>query len=79
MMPLLGVQMLFGMIAAAGIGALMRAGTDMAQSRGWIIVSLILVFGISGIVLEVGDFRLSEIGLTAITGIILHGLLPKSS
>ncbi|MEM7196271.1 MAG: uracil-xanthine permease family protein [Pseudomonadota bacterium] len=78
--PVMGgiMLLLFGMIAAVGMGTLVRDGTDMSEARNLIIVSLILVFGIGGMVVGFGDFSLSGIGLAAVTGIILNLVLPAT-
>jgi len=46
--PVMGgiLILLFGMIAAVGIGSLIRAKVDMSKSRNLVIVSVILVLGI---------------------------------
>ena len=77
--PVMGgiMLLLFGSIAAIGMNTLIRDGADLSLPRNLIIVSLILVFGIGGMVLGVGDFTMRGIGLAAITGIILNLILPK--
>ena len=78
--PVMGgiMLLLFGAIAAVGMGTLVRAGTDMTDARNLIIVSIVLVFGIGGMVVSLGDFTLQGIGLAAVTGIILNLVLPKT-
>lgn len=79
--PVMGgiMLLLFGAIAAVGMNTLIREGADLAQSRNMIIVSLILVFGIGGMVLGIGEFSIRGIGLAAITGVVLNLILPKGS
>lgn len=76
--PVMGgiMLLLFGAIAAIGMNTLIRDGADLSLPRNLIIVSLILVFGIGGMVLGVGDFTMRGIGLAALTGIILNLTLP---
>ncbi len=78
--PVMGgiMLLLFGAIAAIGMNTMIRSGDDLAIPRNLIIVSLILVFGIGGMSLSIGDFSLTGIGLAAITGIILNLVLPHS-
>lgn len=67
---------LFGIIAAVGIKTMITDKTDLGKSRNQIIVALILTVGIGGVVLKVGNFELSGIGLAAIVGIVLNLILP---
>ena len=79
--PVMGgiMLLLFGAIAAIGMNTLIRDGADLTMPRNLIIVSLILVFGIGGMVLGFGDFSVRGIGLAAITGVVLNLILPKDS
>ena len=78
-MPVMGgiLVLLFGMIAAIGIGSLVNHKVDMSKSRNLVIVSVILVFGIGDMLLGYGEFQLSGIGLAGIVGVLLNRLLPK--
>lgn len=69
---------LFGMIAAVGIGSLVRAATDMNDSRNLIIVSVILVLGLGGMSISVGNFTMGGVGLAGMVGLLLNLLLPPS-
>ncbi len=77
--PVMGgiMTLLFGTIATIGMNSLVREGTDLAQPRNMIIVSLILVFGIGDMALGYADFMVRGIGLAAIVGVLLNLLLPK--
>jgi len=77
--PVMGgiMTLLFGTIATIGMNSLVREGTDLAQPRNMIIVSLILVFGIGDMALGYADFMVRGIGLAAIVGVALNLLLPK--
>ncbi len=78
--PVMGgiMLLLFGAIAAIGMNTLIRDGADLTVPRNLIIVSLILVFGIGGMALGIGDFSIKGIGLAAITGVVLNLVLPKA-
>ncbi len=78
--PVMGgiLVLLFGMIAAIGIGTLINKKVDMSKSRNLVIVSIILVFGIGDMALGYGEFQLAGIGLAGIIGVILNRLLPKN-
>jgi uracil-xanthine permease len=67
---------LFGIIATIGIKTMIVDKLNLSKSRNQIIVALILTVGIGGVVLKVGEFELSGIGLAAIVGIILNLILP---
>jgi uracil permease len=78
--PVMGgiLVLLFGMIAAIGIGTLINKKVDMSKSRNLVIVSIILVFGIGDMALGYGEFQLAGIGLAGIIGVILNRLLPQN-
>lgn len=71
---------LFGMIASVGIRTIANAQLDFNRSRNLIIVALILVCGLGGVKLPVGNMMIEGIGLAAIVGmlanLLLHILLP---
>lgn len=72
-----GIMMLvFGSIAAVGMGTLIRAKVDMGQARNLCIVSVVMTFGIGGMFINVGEFSLKGISLCAIAAIIMNLVLP---
>ncbi|MBB5022120.1 uracil-xanthine permease family protein [Desulfurispira natronophila] len=77
--PVMGgiMILLFGMITSIGIGTLVRAKTDMAAPRNMIIVAVILVLGIGGMALEIGQLHLGGLGLAGLVGVVLNIILPK--
>ena len=77
--PVMGgiLVLLFGGIVVVGINALVRAGTDLTAPRNLVIASVILVFGVGGMLVAVGDFRLEGIGLAGIVGVLLNAVLPR--
>ncbi len=76
--PVMGgiMTLLFGTIATIGMNTLVREGTDLAQPRNMVIVSLILVFGIGDMAFGTSGFMVKGIGLSAIVGIVLNLVLP---
>ncbi|MCG8426789.1 MAG: uracil-xanthine permease family protein [Chromatiales bacterium] len=78
--PVMGgiMTLMFGAIAAIGMNTLVRSGDDLSQPRNLVIIALVLVFGIGGMSLGVGEFTLKGIGLSAIAAILLNILLPKT-
>ncbi len=56
------------------MNTLIREGTDPAQPRNLVIVSLI--FGIGDMALGYSGFVVKGIGLSAIVGVLLNLLLP---
>jgi len=77
--PVMGgiMILLFGMIAAIGIGSLVRNNVDMSKSRNLVIVSVILVIGIGNMVIGIGRVSLGGIGLAGVIGVILNLILPE--
>lgn len=75
-----GIMMLvFGSIAAVGMSTLIRAKVDMGEARNLCIVSVVMTFGIGGMLINVGEFSLKGISLCAIAAIIMNLLLPKEA
>jgi len=79
--PVIGgiMVLLFGMIAAIGIGSMVRAQVDMSKPRNLVIASVILVVGIGDMVICCGRITLSGIGLSGIVGILLNIILPEET
>lgn len=77
--PVMGgiMILLFGMIAAIGIGSLVRNRVDMSKSRNLVIVSVVLIVGIGDMVISFGRVSLGGIGLAGIAGVILNLILPE--
>lgn len=70
--------LLFGSIAAVGIQNLVNHKVDLNETRNIIIVSVVLTLGIGGAIIPMGSFSLSGIGLSALAGVILNFVIPKT-
>lgn len=70
--------LLFGTIASVGIQNLMNNKVDLNETRNIIIVSVTLTSGIGGAIFTFGTFSMSGIGLSAVVGVLLNLLLPKT-
>ncbi|NLM46071.1 MAG: uracil-xanthine permease [Firmicutes bacterium] len=71
---------LFGMISSIGLRTVKDGNVDLNRSRNLIIISIMLVLGISGVTLPItGTIGLSGLSLSALTGIILNLVLPDSN
>ena len=70
--------LLFGTIASVGINNLVKNKVDLGNTRNLVIVSLILILGIGGAELTIGNFTIGGIGLSALVGVILNLILPQS-
>jgi uracil permease len=68
--------LLFGTIIVTGINSLVKVGQDLLQLRNLLIVTLMLVFGIGGIVFSAGAFTFEGVALATVLGIILNLVLP---
>ena len=71
------MMLLFGSIASVGIQNLVNNKVDLNQTRNIIIVSVVLTVGIGGAILQMGNFSLSGIGLSALSGVILNLVIPQ--
>ena len=70
---------LFGLITAIGLRTIKDGEVDMTQNRNLIIISIMLVLGISGVELPLtSTIALSGLSLSAIAGILLNQLLPSN-
>ncbi len=79
--PVMGgiLVLLFGAITVVGLSSLMSGRDDLLKPRNLIIVSMILVLGIGGMEIPIGNFALGGIGLAGIVGILLNLVLPKEA
>jgi len=70
--------LLFGVIASSGLRMMVDDKTDLSDKRNLMIASVILVIGIGGAVLRVGEsFQVEGMALAAIVGVLLNLLLPE--
>ncbi len=69
--------LLFGMIASNGLQILVDNKVNYALKRNLVITSVILVVGVGGTYLQLGNFQLTSIALATIFGIGLNLILPK--
>lgn len=63
--------LLFGIIGASGIRMLVEAKVDYSKSQNLILTSVVLVIGISGASVQIGQVALKGMGLATIVAIIL--------
>ena len=71
--------LLFGMIAANGLRILVDNKINFEAKRNLIITAVVLVVGIGGTYLKLGNFQLTSIALSTIFGIVLNLILPKKA
>lgn len=78
-MPVIGgiSFLLFGTIASNGLKILVDDKVDFSEKRNLLIASVIMVVGIGGAYLQLGNFQLTSVALSTILGMILNGILPK--
>lgn len=70
--------LLFGVIASSGLRMMVDEKTDLSDKRNLMIASVILVIGIGGAVLHIGEsFQVEGMALAAIVGVLLNLLLPE--
>lgn len=63
--------LLFGIIAASGIRMLVESNVDYSKAQNLILTCVVLVIGISGAAIEIGEVELKGMGLATIIAIIL--------
>jgi uracil permease len=69
-----GISILFGMISTVGIRQLQKV--DFGTNKNMIVVSLMLVLGLSGVTILIGEVAISGMPLAAMIGVIANQLLP---
>ena len=80
--PVMGgiLVLLFGAVTVIGLSTLAKYGhDDLLKPRSLIIISMILVLGIGGAEISIGNFTLSGIGLAGIVGVLLNMILPHET
>ncbi|UOQ43116.1 NCS2 family nucleobase:cation symporter [Halobacillus salinarum] len=68
--------LLFGIIASSGLRMLIDNQVDLGEKRNLIISSVILVIGVGGAMIKVGDVEVAGMALAAIVGVVLNLILP---
>ncbi len=71
------VFLLFGMIASIGLRTLIENQVDLSNNRNLVIISIILVVGISNLTINLAGLQFAGMGLAALVGIILNLILPE--
>lgn len=68
---------LFGMIASIGFKTIAQEKVDLNNNRNMLIMSIILVIGLGGLVLNIKGIEFSSLSIAAFVGIILNKIIPK--
>jgi uracil permease len=63
--------LLFGVIAASGIRILVESKVDYSRSRNLILTSIVLILGISGASITIGNVTMKGMALATIVSIFL--------
>lgn len=63
---------LFGVIATQGIMMLMNSGADLSHGRNMVLVSVILIIGVSGTMIDLGPANLEGMSLATLAGVVLN-------
>lgn len=67
--------LLFGVIAASGFRMLIESKVDYAKPSNLFLTTVVLVVGLSGVTLTIGDFAMKGMSLATVVGIALSLLL----
>lgn len=70
-------MLVFGSIAVVGISTLIKARVDVSEPRNLAIISVVMTFGIGGMLVNFGEVSLKGISLCAIIAVFMHIILPK--
>ncbi len=78
--PVVGgiMLLLFGSIASVGIQGMVRNKVDFSETRNLVISGVMLTLGVGGAAVRWGSFSLGGIGLSALVGIALNAVLPRT-
>lgn len=63
--------LLFGVIAASGLRILVEQKVDYSKATNLLLTSIVLVIGLSGTKLTMGDVELKGMALATIVGMLL--------
>jgi len=63
--------LLFGVIAASGLRMLVESKVDYSRASNLLLTTVVLVTGLSGVKLVIGDFSLSGMALATVAAIVL--------
>lgn len=76
--PVMGgiLILLFGSIAVVGLNSLVKSGQDLTTPRNLVIISVVLTFGIGGMVIGNGEMNIKGVSLCAIAAVVLNMILP---
>jgi uracil permease len=69
---------LYGLIAGNGVKVLIKDKTDLGNMKNLIIISVMLVIGLGGAILNIGTLGITGMSLAAIVGILLNQALPNN-
>ncbi|TYR82653.1 uracil permease [Priestia megaterium] len=71
--------LLFGIIASSGLRMMVDGKVDLGDKRNLVIASIILVLGVGGAHLQLSEqVKIDAMALSAIAGVILNLVLPKT-
>jgi uracil permease len=63
---------LYGLIASSGVRVMIKNNVDLSITRNLVIVSTMLVVGLGGAVISIGNFTLIGMSLAMLVGITLN-------
>ncbi len=71
--PVMGAVsfVLYGMIAVSGIRLLVESNVDYSKSKNLMLTSVVLIVGLSGIAVQLGNVQLRGMALATVVGMIL--------
>lgn len=68
---------LYGFIASNGLKVMIDSKLNMSKTRNLIIVSVMLIVGIGGAIIDFGKFQFYGMSLAVVLGILLNSFLPQ--
>lgn len=71
--------LLFGIIASSGFRIFVENKIDFSKKKNLIISSVVIVLGIGGAIIKIGNTELSGVALATLVGIVLNLVLPEIS
>lgn len=69
--------LLFGVIASSGLRMLIDNQIDLNINRNLVIISVVLVIGISGFFVQMGTVKITGMSMAALVGILLNLIIPN--
>ena len=71
--------LLYGMIAGIGVRTVVENQVNLMKTKNLLVASVILVLGIGGATINIGEVHVSSMVIAAVAGIVLNLVIPEKA